>query len=252
MNALAPSLSRTSLSSLSPRVLIPYVALVPSDRRESRSDAQNFKVSVGTTYRLPLAVLAAICAVPSAWPQAPKQTQGSATSYEFALDSTKQWMDSNIDLRAGEKLHVSATGTITYPAADASKSPARSFGPDGLARGWADLVRQYPVPDAAHGELIARLGSGEGAQPFPVGVTREYQAPVAGRLFLGINQSLRDAAGATGGFHIRIEKPIRGQTRQQLRRPAGPPTAAFLPSWPLCSMKSPGESPTSMAIPATW
>ena len=32
-----------------------------------------------------------------------------------------------------------------------------------------------------------------------------YTAPVAGRLFLGINQSLRDAAGATGSFQVKIE-----------------------------------------------
>jgi hypothetical protein len=114
-------------------------------------------------------------------------------------------MDSNIDLHAGEKLHLSATGTITYSTSDGSKSPAKSFGAEGLARGWADLVHQYPVPDGAHGALIGRLGSGEVAQPFPVGVTRDYPAPVAGRLFLGINQSQRDAAGATGNFHIRIE-----------------------------------------------
>ena len=179
-------------------------------------------MSIGATYRLPLAVLAAMCAIPSAWPQAPQQNLGSATSYEFDLDSTKQWMDSSIDLRAGEKLNVSATGAITYPAADASKSPARSFGPDGLARGWADLVHQYPVPDGAHGALIGRLGSGDGAQPFPVGVTRRYQAPVAGRLFLGINQSLRDAAGATGGFHIRIEITDPGPNSAAAPAPGGP------------------------------
>jgi len=32
-----------------------------------------------------------------------------------------------------------------------------------------------------------------------------YTAPVAGRLFLGINQSMKDAAGATGSFQVKIK-----------------------------------------------
>jgi len=110
-----------------------------------------------------------------------------AKSFEFDVDATMRWMDTGIDLRAEEKLHISASGTITYPTADTSKSAPKSFGPGGLARGWADLVHQYPVPDAGHGALIGRLGSGDGAQPFQVGGSSDYQAPVAGRLFLGIN-----------------------------------------------------------------
>jgi hypothetical protein len=136
-----------------------------------------------------------------------KFPQASATtnkSYQLTIDATKQWIDTNIDVRGGEKLRATATGTITYPPA--GKNPdERSFGPDGLARGWADLIHEYPVPNGNHGELIARVGSGDAAQPFSLGLTKDFTAPVAGRLFIGLNHSYKDAAAATGSFEVAIE-----------------------------------------------
>ncbi len=184
--------------------------------------------------RLIVAVLAAVSATPSTRTQDRQSTSAPAVnsapaaaapakSYEFELDSSKQWVDTNIDLRAQEKLHIAATGSITYLAADASKSPAKTFGPDGLSRGWADLVHQYAVPDGGHGALIGRLGSGDAAQPFLVGATSDYQAPVAGRLFLGINQSQKDAAAATGGFHVTIAVTDPGLSTADAAAVGGPP-----------------------------
>jgi hypothetical protein len=129
--------------------------------------------------------------------------EGSASShqasYSVEVSGSKQWLDTNIDLRAGEKLQFTAEGTVTY--SDAKKN---HFGPAGITRSFADLIHQYAVPNGAHGELIARLGSGDAAGAFEVGASTTYTAPVAGRLFLGINQSLRDAEGATGSFQVKI------------------------------------------------
>jgi hypothetical protein len=136
-----------------------------------------------------------------------KSSHGSATtnkSYQLTIDATKQWVDTNIDVRGGEKLRATATGTVTYPPA--GKNPdERSFGPDGLTRGWADLIHEYAVPDGNHGEVIARVGSGDAAQPFSIGLTKEFTVPVAGRLFLGINQSYKDGTAAKGSFKVTIE-----------------------------------------------
>jgi len=107
-------------------------------------------------------------------------------------------MDTNIDLRAGENLQITAEGTVTY-------AKGNHFGPVGIARSIADVIHQYAVPNGAHGELIGRLGSGDAAGAFEVAASTTYTAPVAGRLFLGINQSLRDAEGATGSFQVKIE-----------------------------------------------
>lgn len=133
---------------------------------------------------------------------------GSSKSYEIDVAGTKVWVDTNVDLRGGAKLRFTATGKITYPADTSVKAKGHTvgtFGPDGLPRGWADLIHQYAVKDAGHGALIGRIGSDAYAQPFLVGASKEYDVPVAGRLFLGINQSMSEASTADGSFHITIE-----------------------------------------------
>jgi hypothetical protein len=170
---------------------------------------------------------------PAAQAQTPVQVPPAAAShaktYEFDIGASKQWVDTNMDLRTGEKLHITGTGTITYPAGQSSKSKAQSFGPDGLARGWSDLIHQYAVSDAGHGALIGRLGSGDAGQPFLVGAAKDFQAPVAGRLFLGINQSGNDAASAQGSFHVQIDVLDAGLNTPAAMT-AGGPAEAPVPS----------------------
>ena len=133
---------------------------------------------------------------------------GSIKAYEIDVAATKVWVDTNIDVRGGAKLRFTATGTITYPADTSYTGRSRTlgtFGPDGLKRGWADLIHQYAVSDAGHGALIGRIGSEAYTQAFSVGVSKEYDVPVGGRLFLGLNQSTTEASTADGSFHVKIE-----------------------------------------------
>jgi hypothetical protein len=143
-------------------------------------------------------------------------------TFRVDVDATKEWVDSNIDVRGGERLRVTASGKLIYPPA--GKDPnERTFGPDGLERGWADLIHAYAVPDANRGELIARIGSGEAAQPFAIGLTKDVTVPVAGRLFLGINQSYKDAQAAKGSFHVTIEVLDAGLNTPAAMAVGGPP-----------------------------
>ena len=146
----------------------------------------------------------------------------SVTSYQIDVDAAKQWVDTKIDLRAGEKLRLTATGTINYPP-DKKHPDGKSFGPDGLARSFEDLIHDYAVANAGHGSLVGRLGDDDGAQPFAVGASSDYEAPVAGRLFLGINQSLRDAGGAKGNFQVKIEVINPGLSNAAAMAIGGPP-----------------------------
>lgn len=157
--------------------------------------------------------------------QASAPSASPAKSYQFDIDATKQWVDTSIDLRAGEKLHVAASGTITYPAGPSAKSKERTFGPDGMARGFVDLIHEYAVTDAGHGALIGRLGSTDASQAFSLGSAKDYQAPVAGRLFLGINQSYKDASAAQGSFHVTIEVLDPGLTAPEAAVVGGPAEA---------------------------
>src|SRR5215472_3847843 len=147
----------------------------------------------------------------SSFPTLTAQTTASTSnmkSYTVEVSGTKQWVDTNVDVRGGAKLRFAATGQITYPADQSYSGRTRTvgtFGPDGLKRGFADLIHEYAVGDAGHGALIGRIGSAGYVQAFLVGASKEYDVPVAGRLFLGLNQSAKDASVATGSFNVKIE-----------------------------------------------
>lgn len=144
-------------------------------------------------------VASSLAAHSQSTPQAePQANTSTVSSSQVEIPAGTQWVDTKIDLRGGAQIRITGTGNITY-----SQGP--SFGPDGLPRNWKDMLHQYAVPNGGHGALIGRLGSGEATQPFLVGASKEYQAPVGGHLFLGINQSQADASGAQGGFQAKIE-----------------------------------------------
>jgi len=161
----------------------------------------------------------------------PQQTPDSATtatkapgsrassykeSYTLEVDGSKQWKDTGLDLRGGEKVQITAEGTVTY-------AKGNQFGPAGIPRSIKDVIHDYAVPNGGHGELIGRLGSGAAAEAFEVGASATYTAPVAGRLFLGINQSVRDAEGATGSFQVKIEVLHEGLSTAAATEIGGPP-----------------------------
>ena len=136
-------------------------------------------------------------------------------SYMVEVAGTQQWVDTGIDLRGGAKLRFTAHGQMTYPFDNSYESKLQTtgtFGPEGLPRGFADLLHGYALGSAGHGALIGRVGSQDFAQAFLIGAGNEYEAPVAGRLFLGINQSEKDAEKATGGFEVTIETLEEGNS----------------------------------------
>jgi hypothetical protein len=148
-------------------------------------------------------------------------------SSRLTVDASQQWIDTSIDLAAGEKVRFTASGELTYPPE--GKSKERKFGPDGLPRGFSDVIRQYPVGDAGHGALVGRLGPVDAGQPFLIGAGKEFVAPIAGRLFLGINQSQKDTADAQGSFQVTIDVLEPGSS-------AGAPGAAGLQDTPIPSL----------------
>jgi len=170
-----------------------------------------------------LGVAGTVCPGLVARAQTAQPKTGSNRSYEIDVPATKEWVDTNIDVRGATKLRFTATGKITYPPdqsfAGRSKTVG-SFGPGGLPRGFADLIHQYAVKDAGHGALIGRIGSDEYAQAFLIGESKEYDVPVAGRVFLGLNQSMSEGATATGSFHVKIE--ILEEGSKDAASPGGP------------------------------
>jgi LssY C-terminus len=145
-------------------------------------------------------------------PRANTTTNGAGT-FSFDIPASEQWVDTKITLHAGAKIRITAEGSVSYPK-------GKTFGPTGLPRTIKDVIHEYAVPDGAHGAVIAQLGSGAGAHDFLVGASAEYDAPVAGKLFVGINQSMKDASAADGGFHVRVEILNPGDATSSLTGPA--------------------------------
>jgi hypothetical protein len=118
-------------------------------------------------------------------------------SQEVQLTGEESWIDTGIDVQAGEHLLITATGTLRY--ADAKNDN----GPEGLARGFKDLLRALPLNDAGRGALIGLIGDLDAAQPFLIGARRDIPAPISGRLSVAINQVTDDRG--SGNYAVRIE-----------------------------------------------
>src|SRR5258708_8418862 len=114
------------------------------------------------------------------------------------------WIDSGIDLRAGDMVIISASGSLTLTQGKQTKK----LTPAGASRGFRDLLKAYPLNEAGAGALIARFGSSDTAQPFLIGERKELKAIRSGRLFLSMNLTSRDTV--EGSFHARIEITERG------------------------------------------
>ena len=124
-------------------------------------------------------------------------SSSSVGSFSADLPGSTQWKDTGLNLNAGDSVEITASGKLQYADAQQSNGPA------GLPRGWKDLVRILPINDAGRGALIARIGDSEASRPFLVGASRKFNAPVAGRLFLGINQMSSDTG--QGSFHVEVK-----------------------------------------------
>ena len=81
-------------------------------------------------------------------------------SKEFTLEGGKIWTDTGITLEPGQRIVVTATGTLRYTDAKADN------GPEGLARNFKDLLRILPLNEAGRGALIGRIGDADVTQPF--------------------------------------------------------------------------------------
>lgn len=138
---------------------------------------------------------------------APTAAGRKRLSQEVQLLGDESWIDTGIDVQSGEHVLLTANGKLRYLDAKDNN------GPEGLARGFKDLLRVLPFNEAGRGALIGRIGDQDIAQPFVIGVRRDVLAPISGRLSVGINQTANDTG--EGNYTVRIEvySPESGVTR---------------------------------------
>jgi hypothetical protein len=119
-------------------------------------------------------------------------------SQEVQLTGDSFWVDTGIDVQAGEHVFATATGTLRYADQQTSTTPA------GIARGFKDLLRNLPFNEAGRGAVIGRIGDKDASQPFLIGAKRDLVSPLSGRLSVGINQLSSDTGDGTYSVGIEI------------------------------------------------
>jgi Zn-dependent protease with chaperone function len=175
----------------------------------------------------------------SSLPAAPAKTRKLA--YELDVPGASQWTDTGIDLVAGDRVVITAAGSIQTSAAQAS-------GPEGLARGWRDLLRALPVNNAGGGALIGRIGDSAAAVPLLVGASKELTVNSPGRLFLGINQSTGEQS--SGSFRVTV-KLVPAETQAASPQPADTTSAGLSSNKITAGLKEALTVSTGKAVAST-
>jgi hypothetical protein len=135
------------------------------------------------------------------------------SSYSFQIESG-DWTDTGVEVTPADQLSFTATGNLTL--ADGRTAP-----PDGLTRGWKDLIRVYPLNSANSGALIGRIGNGNAAVPFLIGASKDVDVSATGHLYLRLN--LSSDLSASGTIDVKMKL-----TTQQAQKTVSAPDLANL------------------------
>ena len=113
------------------------------------------------------------------------------------VPATSRGTDAGIDVRSGDQITISATGTIT------AGRRVGDVGPDG-ARSTGIGINVRPLPTAGIGALIGyiRMPNGQLSQAYLIGSNLTTTVPTDGRLILAINDD--DYSDNSGSFSVRI------------------------------------------------
>jgi hypothetical protein len=145
--------------------------------------------------------------------QAPANTAPAATptptgkrrlSQEVQIAGDQTWTDTGITVQPGEHVVATATGKMHYADAKDDASP------EGMARGFKDLIRILPYNAAGRGAIIGRVGDATVAQPFLIGAHCNVISYSGGQLSLGINQMSNDTGDGTYAVRVEIYAPDAG------------------------------------------
>jgi hypothetical protein len=104
------------------------------------------------------------------------------------------WVDTGIDVRRGQRIQITSTGTIYAGRSRISPAGLRSTDPNA------------PLPRAAEGALIATIGTDPNAPITEIGANREFQADREGRLYLTVNRG--EYQDARGSFNAQVRSEI--------------------------------------------
>jgi hypothetical protein len=108
----------------------------------------------------------------------------------IAVGGDRQWVDTGINVQAGDTVSINATGQIRV-ARDGGSITA-----GGVSSGRTDGAT---MPTANVGGLVARFGD---SAPLFIGESRTFRTAVGGRLYVGVNDNFFD--DNTGAFNVTV------------------------------------------------
>jgi hypothetical protein len=111
-----------------------------------------------------------------------------------AVPGNAAWTPTGQTVRNGDRISFSATGEVRLSNDSADVANANGSRAGRKSAG-------APVPDAAAGALIARVGN---SAPFPIGENQTVTMPANGQLFLGINDD--HVADNQGGYRVTLQR----------------------------------------------
>jgi hypothetical protein len=117
----------------------------------------------------------------------------------ISVPGTSRGTDTGIDVRSGDQITFTASGTIIAGRRTGQVGPE-----GGRISGFGAIVATKPVPNAGPGALIGyiRTSDGQQTQAFLIGSQLAFTVPVDGRLYLAINDD--DYSDNSGSFSVRI------------------------------------------------
>lgn len=124
-------------------------------------------------------------------------TRGIPEGTGVAVMGNQAWTSTGMTVKAGERLTFSTTGEVQL-STDASDLANGNGSRSGRKSAAA------PVPDAAAGALVAKVGN---SAAFPIGESGTVTMPANGQLFLGINDDY--TGDNSGGFRVTITRAGR-------------------------------------------
>jgi hypothetical protein len=124
---------------------------------------------------------------------------GAPRESSVNVPGTARDLDSGVDLRSGEQVTISASGTVIAGRRIGEVGPQ-----GGRATGFGSIMGTRPVPTAGPGALIGyiRASNGQVSQAFLIGNQVTLNVPTDGRLILAINDD--DYSDNGGNFAVRI------------------------------------------------
>lgn len=120
---------------------------------------------------------------------------GAAEEYRVAMPGKGPWIDTGVELQAGQRVLIRAADEICT-----SERAEHCCGPEGQAAPHP----RYNLPGFAalgHGALVGAVGDAR----FPVQRRRELVAPASGRLRLGVNDSHAHNNRGAYAVHILVQ-----------------------------------------------